>query len=61
LLTGLNAFAVRAGKPEKFDAALTREWVELIDSARGSHATFDELIETRPDLLDVAAVRKADS
>ena len=60
LLTGLRAFAARAGKPDKFDAALTSAWVGLLADASaqlGSPATFEALIAARPDLLDSAAVR----
>jgi hypothetical protein len=56
LLSGLNAFAVRAGKPEKFDAPLTRAWVAAIDTARGPHASFDDMIAARPDLLNPRTV-----
>ena len=53
LLAGLRAFAARAGKPDKFDAALTRAWIAAIDEAREKTAaiTFEELIAARPDLL----------
>jgi hypothetical protein len=60
LLAGLRAFAARAGKPDKFDAALTSAWVGVLADASaqlGSPATFDALIAGRPDLLDPAAVR----
>ncbi len=60
LLAGLQAFAARAGKPEKFDAALTSAWVTVLADAAPrleSPATFDALIAARPDLLDRAAVR----
>ena len=62
LLAGLRAFAARAGKPEKFDAALTSAWVAVLADAAvqlESPATFDALVASRPDLLDRAAVRAA--
>ena len=59
LLAGLRAFAVRAGKPDKFDAALTSVWVGVLaDAARQLDSpTFDALIAARPELLDSATVR----
>jgi hypothetical protein len=60
LLTGLRAFAARAGRPDKFDAALTSAWVGALADASarlGSPATFEALIAARPDLLDPATVR----
>jgi hypothetical protein len=60
LLTGLRAFAARAGKPDKFDAALTSAWVGVLADASaqiGSPATFEALIAARPDLLDSATVQ----
>ena len=59
LLAGLRAFAARAGKPEKFDAALTSAWVEVLADAgaRLESPAFDVLIAARPDLLDRAAAR----
>ena len=60
LLSGLRAFAARAGKPDKFDAALTSAWVGVLAAASaqlGSAATFDALIAARPDLLHSATVR----
>jgi hypothetical protein len=62
MLDGLRAFAARAGKPSKFDAALTSAWVAAIDDARLGEpgaATFDELIAARPALLDRSAVGAA--
>jgi hypothetical protein len=59
LLTGLRAFAARAGRPDKFDAALTAAWVGVLADASaeiGSPATFEALIAARPDLLDAATV-----
>ena len=55
LLDGLRAFAARAGRPDKFDAALTRAWVEAIDQARAgvpAGSDFEALVAARPDLLD---------
>jgi len=58
LLAGLRAFAARAGKPDKFDAALTSAWVGVLADARQLGApTFDALIAARPELLDSATVR----
>jgi hypothetical protein len=60
LLAGLRAFAARAGKPDKFDAALTSAWVGVLADASAqlrSPATFDALIAARPDLLDSGTVR----
>jgi len=59
LLAGLRAFAARAGKPDKFDGALTSAWVGVLaDAARQLGApTFDALIAARPELLDSATVR----
>ena len=59
MLDGLRAFAARAGKPSKFDAALTRAWLAAIDEARGAvpaAASFDELVAARPALLDRSAL-----
>jgi hypothetical protein len=52
LIEGLRAFALRAGKPGKFDGPLTIAWVEIIDRARTGCATFDEMITRRPELLN---------
>ena len=58
MLTGLRAFATRAGKPDKFDGPLTRAWMAAIaDATRAQPASFDELVSARPDLLDRASVR----
>jgi hypothetical protein len=57
LMTGLRAFAIRAGKPGKFDGPLTMAWVEVIDRARAGCATFDEMIVRRPELLDPVMMR----
>jgi hypothetical protein len=59
LLEGLRAFASRAGRPDKFDAALTRAWVTAIDEARLAFPdrAFDELVSARPDLLQRGSVR----
>lgn len=59
LLEMLRAFAVRAGKPDKFDAALTRAWIAALDHARLTHPeirTFEALAAVRPDLLDPRSV-----
>lgn len=55
LLEGLRACASRAGKPEKFDPALTLAWIAAIDAAiqAGPPASsFDRFIASRPGLLD---------
>jgi N-formylglutamate deformylase len=55
LLTGLRAFAAAAGKPDKFDAALTLAWVSRIDAAAAALAadhSFDDLLVHHPELLD---------
>ena len=60
LLTGLRAFAARAGKPDKLDAALTSAWVSVLADASaqlGASPTFDMLVAARPDLLESATVR----
>ena len=60
LLAGLRAFAARAGKPEKFDGAVTSAWVAVLADAAArleSPPTFDALVAARPDLLDRAAIR----
>ena len=59
LLAGLRAFAARAGKPDKFDAALTSAWVAMLTEAsvQFDTPTFDGLIAARPELLSPAAVR----
>lgn len=60
LADGLRRFAARAGKPEKFDAALTRAWLDAIAAARRAHPaaeTFEALVALRPDLLDRSSVR----
>ena len=59
LLAGLRAFAARAGKPDKYDAALTSAWVGVLaDASRQLDGpTFDALIAARPELLDSATLR----
>jgi hypothetical protein len=60
LMEGLEAFALRAGRPGKFDATLTGAWVAAIDAGRLANPdvrTFDELAARRPDLLDTRSVR----
>jgi hypothetical protein len=64
LIDGLQAFALRAGRPGKFDAALTRAWVAAIDAVRLAYPdvrTFDGLAARRPDLLDARSVRSSKS
>lgn len=60
LEAGLRALAMRAGRPEKFDAALTAAWLDLLADAAatlGRDAPFEALAAARPDLLDPASVR----
>ena len=59
LLAGLRAFAARAGKPDRFDAALTSAWVGVLAGASRQldAPTFEALIAARPELLDAATVR----
>src|SRR5262245_58592311 len=60
LLAGLRSFAARAGKPDKFDAALTSAWVRVLADASlqlESAATFEALIAARPELLESSTVR----
>ena len=53
LLQGLRALAVRAGKPDKFDAALTRAWLRRIEEAAADTAapTSEAFIAMHPELL----------
>ena len=58
LQRGLAALAASAGKPEKFDAALTRAWIAAIETARAASPdvpTFDGFIADHPHLLDARA------
>jgi hypothetical protein len=60
LLDGLRALARRAGKPDRFDATLTRRWIAAIDAARRelpAGTSFETLTRRRPDLLDAKPVR----
>jgi hypothetical protein len=55
LLAGLRAFAAAAGKPEKFNAALTLAWVARLDTAAAAlppHHSFEDLLLHHPELLD---------
>ena len=55
LLAGLHAFAAAAGKPDKFNAALTLAWVARIETAAAALApdhSFDDLLAHHPELLD---------
>ena len=59
LIAGLRALAVRAGRPEKFDEALTRVWVARIAGAAAPlppDHSFDELLRSSGGLLDQAEV-----
>lgn len=53
LLHGLRALAVRAGKPDRFDAALTRAWLQRIEAAAAGAAapSSDAFIAMHPELL----------
>lgn len=60
MTAGLRTLVVRLGKPDKYDEALTRAWIEVIDTARASHPearTFDELATACPYLLESSTVR----
>lgn len=53
LLAGLHALAARAGKPEKFDRALTLAWIAVIDSRRApDDAGFERFAARHPELFD---------
>src|SRR5262245_32779232 len=55
----LLRFATLKGHPEIFDAALTDDWLLVIEGARRSHpeaATFEELLARRPELADKTTV-----
>ena len=53
LLDGLRALAVRAGKPDKFDAALTRAWLRRIEevAADAAASSSEAFIAMHPELL----------
>ena len=61
LLAGLRALAVRAGQPDKFNAALTLAWIARVHEAAAglprAHS-FDDLLRDYPDLLDRRTVRE---
>ncbi len=62
LLDGLRAFAAAAGKPDKFDAALTLAWVARVETAAAALApdhSFDDLLLHHPELLARRSVREA--
>ena len=54
LIAGLRSMAELAGKPDRFDEALTRRWVRRIEEAAATTAatTFDAFIAARPQLLE---------
>ena len=57
---GLRRFAARAGKADKYDAALTAGWVAVLADAAAAlePATgFEALAAARPELLDPRLVR----
>jgi hypothetical protein len=58
LCEGLQAFATRAGRPDKFDAGLTAAWVAVLADAADSlgPTTFDALVRARPDLLEAGSI-----
>jgi hypothetical protein len=61
LLTGLQALAARAGRPEKFDAALTLAWIARLHEAAAALPrahSFDDLLLRYPELLDRRSVRE---
>jgi len=61
LLAGLRALAARAGKPDKFNAALTLAWIARVDAASAALPrahSFDELLLRYPELLDRRTVRE---
>ena len=57
---GLRRFAARAGKAEKYDAALTAAWVAVLADAAaalGAATGFEALADARPELLDPRLLR----
>ena len=55
LLAGLQALAARAGKPDKFNAALTLAWIARVDEAAAALPrahSFDDLLLHFPELLE---------
>jgi hypothetical protein len=57
----LLRFATLKGGPEKFDAALTRDWILHIDDARRAHPearTGDALLAACPELMDKSTVKR---
>jgi hypothetical protein len=56
LLSGLLALAIRAGKPGKFDAPLTRAWLDAIENRAARAQTFEALVAEHPELLDPRSV-----
>ena len=57
---GLRRFAARAGKAEKYDAALTTAWFAVlaqVSAELGPAAAFEALIAARPDLLNPRSIR----
>jgi hypothetical protein len=56
---GLRRFAARAGKAEKYDAALTAAWIAVLadaEAALGPATTFEALAAARPELFDPRSV-----
>jgi hypothetical protein len=61
LLAGLRALAARAGKPDKFNAALTLAWIARLDEAAAALPrahSLEDLLLHYPELLDRRTVRE---
>ena len=57
---GLRRVVARLGQPDKFDAGLTRAWIDAIDAARAANPdarSFEALLASCPRLLDRSALR----
>ena len=63
LIAGLRCLAERAGRPDRFDEALTRAWVRRIEqeSSSAPATTFDVFIAMRPELLDRGGALRRDA
>jgi hypothetical protein len=60
----LRRLVAALGKADKFDDALTRQWIDVIQAARLSHPearSFEDLVAARPDLLKSSTVRREDA
>jgi hypothetical protein len=51
MCSGLRRFATAAGAPQKYDDALTRRYMALIDARMGGETSWDEFARANPDLL----------